>query len=98
MYLIFDPRLRSRQSVAGRKSLRRNTNAGLNVSNINNNEEDEEQMQVNKGKNRPSKFVGIFKNIRKKIGTKYVDSFARFKDDKVLVRDIVICFLMIVKT
>ena len=92
IYPIFDPRLRSRQSIVGRRSIRRNTNTSLNVSNINNNEEDEEQIQANKGKNKPSKFVGIFKNIRKKIGTKYIDSFARFKDDKVLVRDIVICF------
>ena len=95
IYPIFDVRLRNRQSIVGRKSIRRNTNSNLNSSNLNNtinNEEDEEQMQANKGKNKPSKFVGIFKNFRKKMGTRYVDSFARYKDDKVLVRDIMICY------
>ena len=95
IYPIFDPKLISRQSIAGRKSLRRNNlNASLNTSNLNitNNEEDEEQFQANKCKNKPSKVVGIFKNFRKKIGTRYMDSFARYKDDKVLVRDIVISY------
>ena len=95
IYPIFDPKLRSRQSIAGRKSLRRNTlNTSLNASNLNNtnNEEDEEQLQANKGKNKPSKVVGILKNFRKKIGGRYMDSFARYKDDKVLVRDIVISY------
>ena len=95
IYPIFDVRLRNRQSIVGRKSIRRNTNSNLNSSNLNNtinNEEDEEQMQANKGKNKPSKFVGMFKNFRKKMGTRYVDSFARYKDDKVLVRDIMICY------
>lgn len=93
IYPLSSPRIpRNRTSLAGRKSIRRNnTNSNINAS-INNNEEDEEQQLANKGKNKPSKFVGLFKNIRKKIGTKYVDSFARYKDDKVLVRDIVICF------
>jgi hypothetical protein len=92
IYPILEPRFRGRQSITGRKSLRRNTNASINANIINNDEEDEEQMQANKGKNKPSKIVGMFKNFRKKIGTKYVDSFARFKDDKVLVRDIVISY------
>ena len=91
IYPIYDPKLRNRPSIMGRKSLRRNTNASLNMSNVNN-DEDEEQLQAIKGKNKPSKVVGMFKNIRKKAGAKYVDSFARYKDDKVLVRDIVISF------
>lgn len=83
---------RNRASIVSRKSIRRNTtNSNLNTSSINN-EEDEEQLWANKGKSKPSKFVGLFKNIRKKIGTKYVDSFARYKDDKVLVRDVVMSF------
>ena len=94
IYPIFDPKLRSRQSIVGRKSLRRNTNTNLNSSNLNttNNDEDEEQIQANKGKNKPSKFFGVFKNLRKKIGSKYIESFARYKDDKVLVNDIILCF------
>lgn len=93
IYPIFDPKLRARQTI-GRKSLRRNTNASLNASNLNitTNEEDEEQIQANKGKRKTSKVVGIFKNLRKKMGSKYVDSFARFKDDKILVNDIVISY------
>ena len=91
IYPIYDPKLRNRPSIMGRKSLRRNTNASLNMSNVNN-DEDEEQLQAIKGKNKPSKVVGMFKNIRKKAGAKYIDSFARYKDDKVLVRDIVISF------
>ena len=95
IYPIFDPKIRNRASIVGRKSFRRNNlNASLNASklNITNTEEDEEQMQANKGKNKPSKVVGFFKNVRKKVGSRYVDSFARYKDDKVLVRDIVISF------
>jgi len=91
IYPIYDPKLRNRPSIMGRKSLRRNTNASLNMSNVNN-DEDEEQLQAIKGKNKPSKVVGMFKNLRKKAGAKYIDSFARYKDDKVLVRDIVISF------
>ena len=92
IYPIFEPRARGRQSIAGRKSLRRNLNSSQNQSVINNEEEDEEQMQANKGKNKPSKIVGIFKGFRKKIGNKYVESFARFKDDKLLVRDIMMSY------
>ena len=95
IYPIFDPKIRNRASIVGRKSFRRNNlNASLNASklNITNTEEDEEQMQANKGKNKRSKVVGFFKNVRKKVGSRYVDSFARYKDDKVLVRDIVISF------
>jgi hypothetical protein len=32
------------------------------------------------------------KNIRKKIYNKYIESFARYKDDKILFRDIVFAF------
>ena len=94
IYPIYDSKIRNRQSIVGRKSLRKNTNNNLNSSNLNitNNEEDEEQIQANKGKNKPSNFVGFFKNIKKKIGTKYIDSFARYKDDKVLVNDIIISY------
>lgn len=91
IYPIYDPKLRNRPSIMGRKSLRRNTNASLNMSNVNN-DEDEEQLQAIKGKNKPSKVVGMFKNLRKKAGAKYIDSFARYKDDNVLVRDIAISF------
>ena len=91
IYPIYDQKLRTRQSIMGRKSLRKNTNASLNMSTTYN-EEDEEQTQAIKGKSKPSKVVGIFKNIRKKVGAKYIDSFARYKDDKVLVRDIVISY------
>ena len=62
IYPIFDARLSNRQSIVGRKSIRRNTNSNLNSSNLNNtinNEEDEEQMQANKGKNKPSKFGSL---------------------------------------
>ena len=93
IYPIFDVKMRNRQTI-GRKSTRRNLNTSLNTSNLNitNNEEDEEQNQANKWKRKTSKVVGIFKNLRKKMGAKYVDSFARFKDDKVLNKDIVISY------
>ena len=69
IYPIYDSKIRNRQSIVGRKSLRKNTNNNLNSSNLNitNNEEDEEQIQANKGKNKPSNFVGFFKNIKKKL-------------------------------
>ena len=56
-----------------------------------NNEEDEEQINAIRGKKK-NKIKGIMKNIRKKIYNKYIESFARYKDDKVLVRDIVISY------
>jgi len=39
-----------------------------------------------------NKLGGLFKNIKKKLGNKYIESFARYKDDKVLFRDIVLAF------
>ena len=73
---------------------RKNSKAiGLNNSNIynNENEEDEEQLNAIKGKKK-NKIGGLFKNIRKKMGNKLVESFARYKDDKVLVRNILLLF------
>ena len=96
IYPIYDQKMRNRLSIVGRKNTRRNTNinSSLNNSNLNitNNEEDEEQLQAIKDKSKPSKVIGLFKNLRKKAGAKYIDSFARYKDDKVLVNEIVISF------
>ena len=48
-------------------------------------------MYVTKGKKK-NKLGGLFKNIKKKFGNKYIESFARYKDDKVLFRDVVLAF------
>ena len=63
---------------------------GIN-NNINENDEDEEQLIAIKGKKK-NKIGGLFKNVKKKLGNKTVESFARYKDDKILVRDILLIF------
>ena len=63
---------------------------GIN-NNINENDEDEEQLIAIKGKKK-NKIGGLFKNVKKKFGNKTVESFARYKDDKILVRDILLIF------
>jgi len=88
IYPIFELNRRKRTNIGGRRSNR------PSIHNINDNienEEDEEQINATKGKKK-NKLGGLFKNIKKKLGNKYIESFARYKDDKVLFRDIVLAF------
>ena len=88
IYPIFELHSRRRQTLAGRRTSR--PSLLINNDNIQN-EEDEEQMYATKGKKK-NKLGGLFKNIKKKFGNKYIESFARYKDDKVLFRDVVLAF------
>ncbi len=88
IYPIFELNRRKRTNIGGRRSNR------PSIHNINDNienEEDEEQINATKSKKK-NKLGGLFKNIKKKLGNKYIESFARYKDDKVLFRDIVLAF------
>lgn len=51
--------------------------------------EDQDQDYYNYGKRKPNKVKRMFKSIRKNIGRKYKDSFAKYKDDKILTDEIV---------
>ena len=88
IYPIFELNLRRRQNYPGRRLSRQSTY--INNENIEN-EEDKEQLNAIKGKKK-NKLGGLFKNIKKKLGNKYIESFARYKDDKVLFRDVVLAF------
>ena len=88
IYPIFELNRRKRVNLGGRRSNR--PSIIINNDNIEN-EEDEEQINATKNKKK-NKFGGLFKNIKKKLGNKYVESFARYKDDKVLFRNIALAF------
>ena len=90
IYPISDLNIRRRQNFGGRRSNR--PSISLNDKNKDIiNEEDEEQMMAIK-KKKKGNYGGFIKNMKKKLGNKYIESFARYKDDKVLFRDIVLMF------
>ena len=64
-----------------------NPKAAKNPNNVNDNEDDD-QDYYNYGRRKPNKFKKMFKSIRKELGRKYKDSFAKYKDEKVLVNPI----------
>ena len=88
IYPIFELNRRKRTNIGGRRSNRQSIH---NINDNIENEEDEEQINATKGKKK-NKLGGLFKNIKKKLGNKYIESFARYKDDKILFRDIVLAF------
>ncbi len=55
---------------------------------ISNDNEDDDQDYYNYGRRKPNKIKKMFKSIRKEIGRKYKDSFAKYKDEKVLTSSI----------
>jgi len=89
IYPISELNYRKRVNYPGRRSNRPSIHINNSISM--NNEEDEEQINAIRGKKK-NKIKGIMKNIRKKIYNKYIESFARYKDDKILFRDIVFAF------
>ena len=92
IFQISELNIKRRINVLGRKSTRQNFRINNNdMDNIIENEEDEEQKDVLKGKKK-MKLNKIFKAIKKKTGNKYLESFAIYKDDKVLFRDVVLTF------
>ena len=92
IFQISELNIKRRINTTGRKPTRQNLyiNNNNDINNIEN-EEDEEQKDVLKGKNK-MKLNKIFKAIKKKTGNKYLESFAIYKDDKVLFRDVVLTF------
>ena len=97
IFQISELNIKRRINTTGRKPTRQNLyiNNNNDINNIEN-EEDEEQKDVLKGKKK-MKLNKIFKAIKKKTGNKYLESFAIYKDDKVLFRDVVLYkFLFIV--
>ena len=91
IFHISELNIKRRINNIGRKATRQNLR--INNNDINNieNEEDEEQKDAFKGKKK-MKLNKIFKAIKKKTGNKFLESFAIFKDDKVLFRDVVLTF------
>lgn len=57
------------------------------------NEDDDDNDYYNYGKRKPNKVKTLLKNVRKEMGKKYKDSFAKFKDEKVLINDVVFFYL-----
>ena len=92
IFQISELNIKRRINTTGRKPTRQNLyiNNNNDINNIEN-EEDEEQKDVLKGKKK-MKLNKIFKAIKKKTGNKYLESFAIYKDDKVLFRDVVLTF------
>ena len=92
IFQISELNIKRRINATGRKPTRQNLyiNNNNDINNIEN-EEDEEQKDVLKGKKK-MKLNKIFKAIKKKTGNKYLESFAIYKDDKVLFRDVVLTF------
>ena len=92
IFQISELNIKRRINTTGRKPTRQNLyiNNNNDINNIEN-EEDEEQKDVLKGKKK-LKLNKIFKAIKKKTGNKYLESFAIYKDDKVLFRDVVLTF------
>ena len=92
IFQISELNIKRRINTTGRKPTRQNLyiNNNNDINNIEN-EEDEEQKDVLKGKKK-IKLNKIFKAIKKKTGNKYLESFAIYKDDKVLFRDVVLTF------
>ena len=92
IFQISELNIKRRINTTGRKPTRQNLyiNNNNDINNIEN-EEDEEQKDVLKGKKK-MKLNKIFKAIKKKTGNKFLESFAIFKDDKVLFRDVVLTF------
>ena len=93
IFQISELNIKRRINTTGRKPTRQNLyiNNNNDMDNIIENEEDEEQKDVLKGKKK-MKLNKIFKAIKKKTGNKYLESFAIYKDDKVLFRDVVLTF------
>ena len=54
--------------------------------------EDDDQDYYNYGKKKPSKVKTIFKAIRHKWGRKYKDSYAKYKDERVLENEIILFY------
>ena len=92
IFQISELNIKRRINTTGRKPTRQNLyiNNNNDINNIEN-EEDEEQKDVLKGKKK-MKLNKIFKAIKKKTGNKYLESFAIYKDDKVLFRDVALTF------
>ena len=55
--------------------------------------EDDDQDYYNYGRKKPSKIKSLFKYIRNKMGRKYQESYAKYKDENVLVNDIILFYL-----
>ena len=55
--------------------------------------EDDDQDYYNYGRKKPSKIKTLFKYIRNKMGRKYQESYAKYKDENVLVNDIILFYL-----
>ena len=88
IYPILDLNFRRKQNFGGRRSNRPSISLKDKNKDIIN-EEDEEQMIANRGKKKGN-YGGFFK--KKKLGNKFMESFARYKDDKVLFRDVVLMY------
>ena len=93
IYSISELNFRKRGSLQGRKSNKNSLTGNKNEINneLNNtleNDEDEEQLNAIKSRKKNK----TFKSIKKKVGNKYADSFARYKDDQLLCRDVVFIF------
>ena len=92
IFPISELNFKRRINVIGRKTTRLNLrNNNNNDTNNIENEEDEEQKDAFKGRKK-MKLNKIFKSVKKKAGSKYLESFAIFKDDKVLFRDVMLTF------
>ena len=91
IFPISELNFKRRINVIGRKTTRLNLRNNNNDTNNIENEEDEEQKDAFKGKKK-MKLNKIFKSVKKKAGSKYLESFAIFKDDKVLFRDVMLTF------
>ena len=95
IYPISELNFRKRGNLQGRKTTKSNLQVDNEIKTEENNtiENDEDEEQLNETKNKKkNKIGGLFKNIRKKIGNKLVESFARYKDEQILCRDIVFIF------
>lgn len=88
IYTISELSKRKRQNINRRRNSI-NINSNINIEKEN--EEDEEQINATKGK-KNNKLKKIYTTFRKKLGNKYIESFARYKDEKVLFRDVVLTF------
>ena len=66
--------------------LRRNLNITAKTS------EDDEQDCYNYGRTKPSKVKTLFKFIRHKWGRKYQESYAKYKDERVLENEIILFY------
>ena len=66
--------------------LRRNLNITAKTS------EDDEQDYYNYGRTKPSKVKTLFKFIRNKWGRKYQESYAKYKDERVLENEIILFY------